>query len=250
MIFLSLCLFFLDQRGWLGWLKRPLQKPLLAGEQKIYEGHLSFKKSLSIFSSKRQQAQKIDQLTSQLRQLAVDQNQLAVCRQENEQMRQLLGAPLPASWQFLPAKVIGFGEVLKIDQGKKTGVEKGMTVVSENILVGRVTQAADDYSLVATPLADETEIPVIFRGRPDELVIGRGVLTNQAGTLVLEKVLQEKDLQSGYWLLTSGEGDWLPDLLIGRVDEILAKPADVYKKAKVKPMLNYHQLRTVFVVRP
>jgi len=250
LICLSLLLLFFDRWGWINWLKTPLQKPFLAAEQKIYHVSLSLKEFLNIFGNQSRPAKKIDQLESQLRQLAGEQNLLATCQQENEQMRKLLGAPLPPQWQFLPAKVVGVGAVFKIDQGSQADVAEGMAVVSENILVGRVAATGCDYSLVQTPQDSEIKIPIIFRSQQDKQPAGRGILENQAGSLVMEKVLQEESLQPGDWVLTSGESGWLPDLLIGEVAEILFKPADVYKRAKVKPLLAYDQLRTVFVIFP
>jgi len=49
-------------------------------------------------------------------------------------------------------------------------------------------------------------------------------------------------------VVTSGEEGWLGDLVIGQVEEVLPKSAEVYKKAKVTSLVDYQKLRIVFLV--
>jgi len=230
-----LLLFFLDRRGWLNSLRGFLEKPFLAIEEKTYGLTSSSKK-----------AAKIQQLEVRVGQLAVEQNQLMVCREENASLRRMLGAPLPAQWNFLPAKVIGFSQHLKIEQGTKDGVELGMMVVNEGLLVGRVETVRQHFSLLQTPFS--SRIPVLVRCSSERSSHAQGLLVGYSDELVLEKVLQEEDLAVGDLVVTNGQSDWLADLVIGEVEEVLSKPVDVHKKARVKPLLNYDKLKTVFVV--
>ncbi|PIS14743.1 rod shape-determining protein MreC, partial [Candidatus Shapirobacteria bacterium CG09_land_8_20_14_0_10_39_12] len=222
-------------------LKPPLawlEKPFLAAEEKIY----------SLFLPRQKQADKVQILEGKLRQLAVEQNQLSSCLEENLEMRKLLGAPLSPKWKFLPAKVVGVSEQMRIDKGEKDGLEEGMMVVSENILVGRVVAVGRNYSLVQIPTGVDSKIPVIVREASKTGIQARGILTGHSGSLLLDKVLQAEDIREGDLVTTSGEDDWLPDLLIGQIEEVLAEPAEIYKKAQVSPLIDYRKLRTVFIV--
>ena len=240
----SLFLFFLDRQGWIKSVRGWFEKPILATEEKVY----------NLFSPRQKQTDKIQILEEKVRQLAVEQNKLASCLEENLEIKKLLGAPLSPKWKFLPAKVVGVSEQMRIDKGEKDGLEEGMMVVSENILVGRIVSVGRNYSLVQIPTGADSKIPVIVRepsfakATEGKGIQARGILTGYSGGLLLDKVLQVEDIREGDLVTTSGEGDWLSDLLIGQIEEVLAEPAEIYKQARVTPLTNYHQLRTVFVV--
>jgi cell shape-determining protein MreC len=65
---------------------------------------------------------------------------------------------------------------------------------------------------------------------------------------VVQEVLQDDDVQEGDLILTSGEGDWLPDLLVGQVKTVGGREAELYKTVALKLLLDYQNLRVVFVV--
>lgn len=251
--FLSLLLLFFDYRGWLKTVRAWLERPVLGIEKQLYGLKLDTEKRLNFFTSRRQQEKEILELEEKLQQLAVEKNEFASCLEENEKMKKLLGAPLPPSWKFMPARVVGLAGQMKLDKGEKDKVKEGMMVVSENILVGRISSVEGHSSLVTLPITPNIKIPVVVksphsaeatRGRG---VQARGILTNQPGQkLLLDKVLQKEDIQLGDLVVTSGE--WLPDLLIGQVEEILTESAAIYKKARVSPLVDYHALRVVFIV--
>lgn len=232
---LSLLFLFFDYRGWLKTVRGGLERPVLGIEEKIY----------GFFTSHRQPEEEILKLEGKLRQMAVDQNQLASCLEENEKMKKLLGAPLPPSWKFLPAKVVGLSTQMRLDKGEKDGVKQGVMVVSENILVGRVSSVETHSCLVTLPITPNIKIPVVVKSAQG--VQARGILTSLPGQkLLLDKVLQEEDIQPGDLVVTGGE--WLPDLVIGQIEEVLSETAAIYKKARVSPLVDYHALRIVFIV--
>ena len=229
-------------QSWLG-------KPVLAAEKQVYVFKLAVGRQFAFFTSSRRQEKKIQMLEAKIRQLAVNQNKLVLCQEENEKMRRLLGAPLPPSWKFLPAKVIGLSGRMMINKGEKDGVKKGMMVVSENILVGRVVQVSLHDSFVELPSSPASKIPVIVKRTSAAGVQARGILSGRPAGLVLGNVLQAEDIRKGDLVVTSGEiAGWLPDLLIGQIDEVLTKPAEIYKKARVSPLVDYKNLRIVFLI--
>lgn len=248
--FFSLLMFYLDHRGWLKTARGWLERPVLGVEEKIYS---RWRGPALGGETSRGCIPRVLELEERLRQLAVKNNEFASCLEENEKMKKLLGAPLPPSWKFLPAKVIGLSGQMRLDKGEKDGVSPGMMVVSENILVGRVSSVEVYSSLVTLPITPNTKIPVVIksphsaeatRGRG---VQGRGILTSLPGQkLLLDKVLQEEDIQPGDLVVTVA--DWLPDLLIGQVEEVLTETVEIYKKARVSLLIDYQSLRIVFIV--
>ena len=245
LIFISGCLFFLDRGGKIRKLRGIVEQPILELEKKVYLLNNSLNQWFKILKLSKKKDQEILRLQDQLRQLAVEQNQLATCLEENREIRRLLGAPLSPRWKFLPADVIAVSEQMKINKGEKEGVKKGMMVVSENILVGQVVSVGERTSLVQLPIDPKVKMSVVVKrpARPPAGVQARGLLKGQSGgNLILERILQNEDIQKGDLITTSD------NLLIGQIEEIISKPAELYQKAKVKPLVDYHNLRIVFVV--
>lgn len=255
LFFLSAILFFLDKKGWLRSIRGVVQKPIIASEKKAFSLKQFADSLIKPLVYRHYLESELLRLQVDVQKLAVDQNKLSSCLEENEKMKKLLGAPLSPKWKFLPAKVAGISSEMRIDKGLKDGVEEGMAVVSENILVGKVITVGNNDSLIQLPTTAGTKIPVIVKnlsaGEPPagSSIQARGLLVGQyGGVLVLDKVLQEEDIQKGNFVITSGDEDWAPDLLIGEILNVLPKSAELFRKAQVKPLVDYSKLTTVFVV--
>jgi len=248
LVLLSGFLFFLDKKKIIRRPKEFLEKPILKAEGKIYDLKiLAEEKMVPVFRG-RVLEQEVGRLQLELQRLAFEQNQLSSCLEENEQMRKLLGAPLSPKWKFLPAKVIGGGEKIRIDKGERDGVKKGMIVVSENILVGKVVKTGERSSLLETPLTPKVSLPVVVKRAGGKGIQARGIIRPVGGSLVLSEVLQSEDIQKGDLVVSGGDENWPADLLIGQITDVLPKSAEVYQKARVRPLLEYDKLRIVFVV--
>jgi len=249
-LLISLLLILADKKGWTSTVKNFVARPIVWMEKGIFRGYQEALKSIKsitgITGSTREK--EITLLEGKLRQLAVEQNQLSVCWEENEHFRKLLGAPLPAQWRFMEAKVVGISEKMKIDKGEKDGVKEGMMVVSENILLGKVVAVEENTSLVQLVNDPNLKIPVVVKKPNTEGIQARGLLVGQGGGVILDRVLQSEDIQKGDLVVTTGEEGWLPDLLIGQIEEVSPKSAEVYQKARVLPLIDGRKLRIVFII--
>jgi len=245
----SVLIFFLSHKKWISGLESGLTRPLSWLEGQTLVGWQNLQNNFNSLGKTQEEQKKILLLEGRLRQLAVEQNQLSLCQEENEKVKKLLGASLPAKWQFMEARVIGLNEKMKIDKGVKAGLKPGMVVISENILLGRIETVNDNESLVQMVYEPNLKIPVVVK-RPNQAgVQARGLLNGQyKSKMILDRVLQAEDLQKGDIVASSGEENWLPDLVIGQIEEVVPKSAEVYQKAKVSGLLDYQQLRIVFVV--
>ena len=252
---ISFLFFFLASMPWFGKFLGFLAKPIQPLERSLL---LTYQKSTSwttYFSTLKTKDQQIFQLQGQLNQLALEQNQLSSCLEENEKIKKLLGSPLPAQWHFMEARVIGMTEKMRIDKGQKDGVKEGMMIVSENILVGKVIKANENDALIQLLSDANTKIPVLVKKpSPDKTkavggVQARGLLSGQGGEkLLLDRVLQSEDIQKGDLVVTAGEEGWLPDLLVGQIVDVAPKSAEVYQKARVSPLVETQKLRIVFII--
>ena len=248
-IFLSFLLLFVDQRGWLGSIRGTVEKPFLFFEEELYQAKNSVVGFFDFFNYWQEGEKELMRLQGQVKQLALDQAELASCWEENEEMRALLGAPLSPSWQFVPAKVVGVVEKMRLDKGRRDGFQEGMMIVSENILVGKVVSLTETSALVQLPTDPNSKIPVVIKKVGSAGVQARGILISQRGELIISQILQSEDVRPGDLVLTAGE-DWLPDLLIGQISEVVGQEAAIHKEAKISPLIDYQRLRIVFGVLP
>ena len=249
LILLSFFLFFLDKRKILLPLRSILSSPFIVSSRSLYSSSQAFSRQLSFLNSLKVREKEIQRLQTEVRLLALEQNQLSSCLAENEQTKKLLGTTYPSAYKFLPAKVAGLTDKMRITTGEKEGVKTGMVVVSENVVLGRVVTVNDHDSLVRMVTDTDSRIPVVVkRVIGNRELQGKGLLLGQGDSLILDKILQDEDVQKDDLVVTSGEDDWPPDLLIGKIEEVLPKTADVFRKAKVEKLYDTHLLETVFVM--
>jgi len=164
---------------------------------------------------------------------------------QNESLRRLLGAKLPAAWQFIPAKILNLKDGrLTLNSGSKDGVGPGMNVLllaegNQGILIGKIDRA-DPY-LAQVDLISE------IRVRTGAGAVGK--IKRQNLSLELLEVEQKYSLRQGDLILSVGGNGWLPDLLIGRVGKIDNVPTAVYQSAQVEPIIDPEAMFQVFVVK-
>lgn len=188
--------------------------------------------------------QKIIQMEEYKRQLEVLKQKIQLLEQENKTFRNQLETPLPPSWNYISAYVLGRERFLIIDKGLRDGVNKDMIVVSENIVVGKVFSVSSKTSQIQLLWDPDAKTSV----KTDKNV--QGLLTGSFGNkIVISKVLQKDPLNSLDIVMTSGEeGIFPPNLIIGKVDEVVAKQEDVYKEAIITPLIDYEKLQQVFII--
>jgi rod shape-determining protein MreC len=189
-------------------------------------------------------ADKIAELEQTARQGVVCSVQLKTLEEENKALRRQLEAPLPPTMKFLPAKTLGLTRYLTIDKGEEDGVREGMMVISENILVGKVIGITPKTAQVLLPTDPDSKIP-----SRTLKTNARGLVVGEFGTKIsFAKVLQAEVLEIGDLLVTTGEGGYLPDLLIGKIANIEKVPVEPFQKGEVTSLLDYKKLANVFVI--
>lgn len=247
-VLVSLLLILGDIFGIITLAKDLVKSPLLSFEALILGQYQNFQ---TAFADLKKDDWQQERLKEKIRQLAVEQNQLSSCLEENEKLRKLLGLPLPSDWQYIDARPLGIvGSSMKIGRGSKDGLEKGMMVIADGILVGRLTKLERHTSSVALIKDAGNKIPVVVKKPKSFGIQGRGILFAEQNKLLLDRVLQTEDIQKGDLVVTSGDEGWLPELVIGQIEEVFEQKAEVYKRAIVTPLVDYGNLRIVFIVKP
>jgi len=133
-----------------------------------------------------------------------------------------------------------------INVGSLQGVEVEMPVVSGGAgLVGRVSQVGPRTSEVQLVTDTDSAVAALLQtSRITGLVVGQ-----PDGTLRMEYIPQEEDVDVGDIVLTSGLGGVLPKgLVIGQVTEVLKMDYALFQSAVVRPAINLSKLELVLVI--
>jgi rod shape-determining protein MreC len=151
---------------------------------------------------------------------------------------------------YTAASVIGrdpspFLRYLIIDKGSNEGLRRGMPVVTDQGLVGRVDAVISSAARVQliSSLTSAVNIRLEKAGR-------EAILTGSvAGDLTLDLVPQDVPLEAGDLVLTSGMGGGYPaDLIVGQVLSVRKRDSDLFQQAVIQPVVDFTKLKIVLVI--
>lgn len=152
--------------------------------------------------------------------------------------------------KYITAAVIGrdpnpFMRYILINQGSDDGLRRGMPVITDRGLVGKidaVTASGARVQLITDPGS-----VVNVRLDPD-----RGdaqIAGSLTGDINMDMVSQDVDLQTGDLVLTSGLGGSFPvDILIGQVVTIRRQTNELFQTATIQPVVDFNALQAVLVI--
>jgi rod shape-determining protein MreC len=153
-------------------------------------------------------------------------------------------------YRYQAAAVIGYDaspflRYVLINRGSDNGLRRGMPVVTQQGLVGRVaavTAGAARIQLITDPAST-----VNARTQPSG---AQAVINGQiTGDLVLDMIPQDASVQVGDLVLTSGlGGGYPPNLLIGQISGIRSRDQDLFQRATIQSVVDFSQLEIVLVI--
>ena len=175
-------------------------------------------------------------------------------KRDNEALRSQFEDGDTKDYKLLPARVIGFlgkfsfPQSLIINKGEKDSIKKGMAVIIDNKLIGKISKVSVDYSeitLITSPdftglaRSSENSAPGIVNGAHDFVLFNR--------------VDVNEKLTVGEFVLTKGEVNSEgfgapPDLIIGKIASVNKTESLPFQTAKVESDIQFSKLSTVFVI--
>jgi rod shape-determining protein MreC len=178
-----------------------------------------------------------------------------ILESENEWLRGYLGIKREhTDLELDAALVIGrdegnYSTLLTLNRGSANGVEYGMAVITEDGIVGKITEVGLTWSKV-TPITETRASVGAYVERSSEVGVVEGAYDMRSeGLCVMSYVEAEADIVVGDRILSSGLGSVYPrGLLIGEVTEL--KP-DKYGRtvvATIKPAADLANLSKVMIV--
>ena len=151
---------------------------------------------------------------------------------------------------YKAAAVIGrdpspFLHYVIINVGSNDGILRGMPVVTNQGLIGRVDAVIADAARVQLITDPASSVNVRLQNAETEASLVGSV----TGDLTLELIPPDIKVQPGDLVLTSGlGGGYPPDLIIGQVVNIRSRDFDLFQQATVQPVVDFNGLEIVLVI--
>jgi rod shape-determining protein MreC len=151
---------------------------------------------------------------------------------------------------YVAASVIGrdpspFLHYIIINQGSNGGIRRGMPVVTNEGLVGRVDAVIADAARVQLATDPASAVNVHLKNaNTDAMLLG-----SVTGDISLDLISQDATIEPGDLILTSGlGGGFPPDLIVGQVVNIHKLPAELFQQASVQPAVDFSRLQIVLII--
>jgi rod shape-determining protein MreC len=132
-----------------------------------------------------------------------------------------------------------------IDVGSNDDVLRGMPVVTDQGLVGRVDAVIADAARVQLITDPASTVNVrLQNAQTDASLIG-----SVTGDIMLELIPQNIVVEPGDLVLTSGlGGGYPPDQIVGQVINVRSRDFDLFQRATVQPIIDFNRLQIVLVI--
>ncbi len=151
---------------------------------------------------------------------------------------------------YKAASVIGrdpspFLHYIIINRGSNDDIRRGMPVVTNQGLVGRIDAVIADAARVQL-ITDPSSAVNVYLQNADTSAVLFGSVT---GDISLDMISQNVVVDPGDVILTSGLGGGFPaDLIIGQVVTIRAFEFELFQQATVQPAVDFSRLEIVLVI--
>jgi rod shape-determining protein MreC len=151
---------------------------------------------------------------------------------------------------YKAAAVIGrdpspFLHYIIINRGSNDDIRRGMPVVTNQGLVGRIDAVIADAARVQLITDPASSVNVYMQNAVTDAVL----LGSVTGDISLDMISQDAVVEPGDLILTSGlGGGYPPDLIIGQVVTLRTLEFELFQQATVQPAVDFSRLEIVLVI--
>lgn len=216
----------------------------------------TIKDLFNTYDENQQLKKKINQYTS------LEAQNEAYKEENNSLKEQLKMNQTLTNYEIITSSVINrtpnnWDDLLIIDSGKNQGVEKGMPVMGDKGLIGRIIQANDNTSkvqLLTSTTKEKSQFPVMIQNGKKSI---NGLITGYSKeedayimTISNTNNLKNDDIKKDSKVITSGLGGNSPKgLYVGSVMEVKNGESGLDKKVYIKSANNLYDINVVTVVK-
>jgi rod shape-determining protein MreC len=151
---------------------------------------------------------------------------------------------------YKAASVIGrdpspFLHYIIINRGSNDGILRGMPVVTNQGLVGRIDAIIADAARVQLITDPNSTVNVQLKNANTDAIL----LGSVTGDISLDMIAQGATVQTGDLILTSGlGGGYPPDLIVGQVINVRKLDYELFQQATVQSAVDFTRLDIVLVI--
>lgn len=160
-------------------------------------------------------------------------------------------------YDYLGANVIGRtgGGIITsyiIDKGENEGLLAGMAIMSQEGIVGQITETAKTWSIVETLSSENIAIHVTtVEDNKNSGILEGHIGSGQKQMAKISYLPIESSIKEGDSLVTSGLGKFYPpDFYIGKVVRVDEDKGNLMKTAIVETAVDFNDARMLFVILP
>ena len=156
-------------------------------------------------------------------------------------------------YKYIPAQVVNnstnqVNNYIIINKGAVDGIERDMSVISTDGIVGVVTDVSRHYASIMSLLHSKSIVGVRFKTNQE--IAGLKWGTNNYRYGMVEDIPTHIVLQKGDTVLTSSHSYIVPkDLMVGTIEEFYPTAVDALNKAKIQFATDFSTLRHVYVIK-
>ena len=144
----------------------------------------------------------------------------------------------------------GFQSSFTIDKGSLVGIEYGDCVITEEGLVGYVSDVGLSYAQVVTLLNMDFTVSATNRRSREVMVAGGDFTLAGDGLLKVSYLKNNADVREGDVIITNGAGGQYPkDLILGAVETFTVEDHGISSYATIRPAVDLDRLSSVLVVK-
>jgi rod shape-determining protein MreC len=250
-VLITMGLIILALGGYLTPLSRLVLSPFISAQSWVSSRFIALQEYLTAPREVAELTQRNAELEAEVAQL---RTQIIELRQQLAEYR-ILSALLDFAraypeYQYVGASVIGrdpspFVKYIHINRGSDDGLRRGMPVVTQQGLVGRVAQVTASAGLVQLITDPTTTVNIVLEPSRAEALLSGSI----TGDIRLSLIPQDAAVEAGDLVLTSGlGGNYPPNILIGQVTGVRSRDYDLFQSASVQPVVDFSRLEIVLVI--
>lgn len=210
---------------------------------------------LDIFTNTNKLLNENTQLKNQVNNLSYENKMLLQDKYELDNLRSLykldkkyLDYPKVAA-NVISKDTNNWYNVFTIDKGTRDGLKKNMNVMAGNGLVGIITKAYYNYSIVRSIIDDNSNVSGMFLKTSDNCIVHGDLQLMDKGKIRVELISKDAKIQDGFEVVTSQiSPNFLQGILIGYVSDIKLDSSNMTKTAYLTPAVNFDHLEQVLII--
>lgn len=197
-----------------------------------------------------------ESLKQELEELQSKLDRAEVALDENEWLRKYFGiSEAELEFELIDANVVGYetgntDTIYMLDKGSINGVAVNMAVITEDGIVGCVTEVGINWCKITSIVEDSFAVGAYVARTGDHGIVKGDYSRRADGTCLMSSLPENSEVQEGDLILSSGIGSVYPaGITVGKVISVSSDPATRTKTATIEPSVKFENIKKVMIIK-